>query len=1653
MKKRCFAALMVVIMCITTLLPTNVSIHAEEMETELEFVEFKNNDMESKEIVLEGAVLSEIQTSGTVGDNSGFQWIYDVETKTLTVTGEDSVLYGSQQQKSPFSVINLEINKIIFEDCKFIGSISCLCKHLTNLTDVKFVNCDMSEVTDMSRMFYHCNNLSSIDLSGLDTGNVTDMSAMFYHCDNLSSINLGGLATRNVTDMSYMFYYCGNLGSIDVDNWNTGNVTDMSYMFSYCSNLSSINVSGWNTGNVTDMSYMFSYCSNLSSINVSGWNTGNVTDMSQMFSYCRSLSGIDVGNWDIENVMYMCHMFCYCSSLSSIDIQNWNMRNVKDMYWMFERCKSLDIIYTPIILSEWDVISLPDTFYDTQMNPVTRVTSEHRNKILVKNREQDTIDSKIYTSDIFYGYSKILQSKAFLLQPQMLETVAAVQSEYIESPEFKVTIILSGDIKITSPTEAAWYFMDNCSRENFRYSEQLDAANASFIQAMCDNKSTVFDDAEVIMDFLSSAKIIADWAKEVEKKALDSECYKKNGKSVETYADFTDWMFAYLKDYLTYIDPNDFETLRTKYYTYYSTLSSSFEFTHDAIHFVKGLGTALIMHDCQMAIVKDILKYQDSTTLLYKGMSRYYKQLERGLLINYGIETIYEQIDKFLTCCDEIIVAILAGTTTNVVVAVQGGIQLVCKAIMKINGYHSYDEYIVSTILCEYARNMYSYMEKKAVEFDGCFLNEEIIKYQKAYEYCLAASKLALSESRKFAKFNKQYDQDFVDETIRLFDEESFEKYIERIKDYLMNADDISRWEVEATTETYVIKENNYELALPSDNIEANRIYISNNKIFGNIRLVDSVIGIPEDWTLCVLGDLLVEKNSEFYNEGCLSVANKLECSSNLFKNSGTMQISGNLKLRNTEFCNSGEILVEGNASVTNTDVTNQKKIQINGDLSTAEDSSEIFSSHYYDFKNENAELKVQGNAIIKYCTNIICSNNSIMRVGGNIELKPGSGVTASRDCSITLDNSQLYCDGDIVEGCKDYSSGKLKLLNDAKFFIKGNILFQTGGHYSFEEGTIILEGNDVQELQGIGIYNLEVHNNAGIQLNENLRVYGNLLMNGNPIQDNGNRLLLYEGARLSDDIIYPEIEAIEIENLDYNISCNNIYFTNIHYPDKKTFTIAEDVVLTVYNCFYTKEMYPIIVNNGSVNILEDMNLRYSSKYYNYGQTTTNNLNINYDNGEGVIGSAGTCFYNYNLTNVKENVLLRNAGEIYMVDPSATLFIGGDLKRESNARKYDLQIGYVVLNGKGIQTIDNVEKFGYLEILNDSEEGVVFTKGIKVYTLFNHNRNKYSLANDGNDSTFVDFDGDGMLDHVDDYPMIKWKELKFSGASLTLYDNLTINYKVSKAFFEENGYENPYVKFVFNGEEKIVDKYTIVDDKYVFDFSDIAPNQMSDTISATLYAEFNGIEFASETKEYSVATYCYSMLEKCSADEYAEFRTLLVDLLNYGEKSQIYTDYNIDDLVMRALTAEQKAWGTSVVPEFTSVMDKEYAVIDNPTVIWKGAGLNLQDSVTIRFKIAAESIDGLTIKVTTANKTWKIPSSEFKTTDGGYYIYFDGLNAGQMREPIYLTVYDGETAVSNTVCYSIESYAYSKKDDADEKLVDLINAMMKYGDSAYSYIN
>ena len=291
----------------------------------------------------------------------------------------------------------------------------------------------------------------------------------------------------------------------------------------------------------------------------------------------------------------------------------------------------------------------------------------------------------------------------------------------------------------------------------------------------------------------------------------------------------------------------------------------------------------------------------------------------------------------------------------------------------------------------------------------------------------------------------------------------------------------------------------------------------------------------------------------------------------------------------------------------------------------------------------------------------------------------------------------------------------------------------------------------------------------------------------------------------------------------------------------------------------------------------------------------------------------------------------------------------------------------------------------------------------------------------------------------------------FSGKSISLQDDFSINLYVEKAVFVDGVYGNPYVIFEMDGQQTTVTAYTQKDDYYIFTFDGITPDKMGQKVQATLYADKQeGTQF-SVTKDYSVAEYCYAALELEQATD--AFRRLLVDTLNFGAVCQLYRNSGVpaEELVNADLTEEQRSWGSDeTIRELNSC--REFGS-NNGEVKWYGVSALMGDRVQMRLYFLAEDATDLTVQAESASGEWTL--NDIKAKDGMYYVDFGYLNPAQMNEKVSFTVYQGENAVSSTLDYSIESYAavWVNKTDARPEQVELVKAIIRYGDAAKAYVD
>lgn len=297
--------------------------------------------------------------------------------------------------------------------------------------------------------------------------------------------------------------------------------------------------------------------------------------------------------------------------------------------------------------------------------------------------------------------------------------------------------------------------------------------------------------------------------------------------------------------------------------------------------------------------------------------------------------------------------------------------------------------------------------------------------------------------------------------------------------------------------------------------------------------------------------------------------------------------------------------------------------------------------------------------------------------------------------------------------------------------------------------------------------------------------------------------------------------------------------------------------------------------------------------------------------------------------------------------------------------------------------------------------------------------------------------------------------LRFSAADLKLQNSLIIGFRTNTDIADKDGFTNIRATFQYGQRDLMTVNLAdtdLIDGRYQFLCRYITPSQIGDTVYATLYGTYNGVEYSYQM-EYGVSQYCYNMLANEETSQ--ELKNLMVDMLYYCDAARVYTNYKADESVTTKLTEEQKGY-TTADREYTSVLNAKYKVIENPSASWKAASLVMYHSTRMQLRFAlAEGVDisSVTAKVLvgTEEKTGYI--AEDSDHPGQYRVIIDDIAARQMSDVVYVTLCVGDTAISNTITYSVESYACAKKNDPNAKLNNLVKALMHYGDSAKAYLN
>ena len=317
--------------------------------------------------------------------------------------------------------------------------------------------------------------------------------------------------------------------------------------------------------------------------------------------------------------------------------------------------------------------------------------------------------------------------------------------------------------------------------------------------------------------------------------------------------------------------------------------------------------------------------------------------------------------------------------------------------------------------------------------------------------------------------------------------------------------------------------------------------------------------------------------------------------------------------------------------------------------------------------------------------------------------------------------------------------------------------------------------------------------------------------------------------------------------------------------------------------------------------------------------------------------------------------------------------------------------------------------------------------------------------------------------HFNVYKRVNTKELSsvLLYHSLDLANDISVNYILPKDQFD--GFEQIRMEIdrpIYEGNtlvnwETILMEPVEKGEYYYFIVDDMTAVQMNNILQAVIYAHKDGVDYITESDYYSIGTYAYNQMNKDNSA--AALRRVCAELLRYGSKSQLYKNYRTDALVDASMTETHLSYLTALEDVTFGSVNQILNDLPNAPVKWKGVGLDLQTKVIVRMVLDLSEYEGspedLSVRVDVTDENGMefthvvTECKPYGGIDNLYAFDFTELKAAELRSVLSMTAFAGNTQVSATRVYSVDTYGNGKTGDLEVTC----RALIAYADAAYAY--
>ncbi len=1056
-----------------------------------------------------------------------------------------------------------------------------------------------------------------------------------------------------------------------------------------------------------------------------------------------------------------------------------------------------------------------------------------------ENTTADYVDNEVYVTDMFYGYPLALTAFGGLKShnTKLNVTYAAVQSEYVQTPEFMVSSILSGLKVATNDTELIKYVLDKSVGTNFSESKYLDAANEEFINALCASKYTVNIYKETKTDkMINYTKKLFDFSADTQKLAI-YEKYKDAALEdyPKLYDEIIEYEFAKLKSEVSHVSGSDMDLVKSGYYTYLKSITSTIDDITEIAEIMDGLYTYITTYEYQMEVIDEILAYTDPNSTLYKGMTRLKAQKKATFPVCYAADKIEEDLLKAAAKGVKKAVESHVGKyDVTMYEVIQSVVNTTASILLEGMGLESSDDYFTNLLVMQYANDMYDYMENKInVYFGDVFISEEIVAFEKFYKYYMAASDLAIDKAKAYASFNIEYNEQFIEEN---YSRLSYEEFLTNTKTCLNSSENLDLMLKKFSMDSkYTVDRKTVTIRKPSDVIESSSIYTFNESIYGSLYISNGELIVPKDVTAIIKGDLTLY-GSTIKVQGTLVVEGEIYSKEAIINVTGNLSAYGQAQLYNSDLYVDGETIFKEDVIVKETVLLGDKykrQITVNGKI-VAEKDFNIHAVKVYML--DGSEVTVHGLLYMK------TGDNGNIGWFGYCDLYIHDAVLNVNDVNADFTRGDIRDD---IYASIHMNSEKSKII------VGGDFVFWGGADLT--KGKVVFNGTDIQTVKNVSLGYAEINNVKGISLEGYLRIYGNCYTNGYEINQNGKTVYIYENANIYGESHFEKI-VLNDANIKTTISCDELEGSGVIHESGKL--IISD------SCTLKKQL----VNYGEITTLCDISMyNVQDKLYNYGiiecggdfyhsrDSVVNNYVSISIKGDLVIQNGKqwdeTYFNNYSVVRVGGSILTKSWNYFKLLDEKAVLYISGDCKFNGS-----IESGTVILNGTKEQIF---AKETVKNIIIDNPNGIRLGNNLNLYGSITTNNNPvymnsyYLYFNTGSASTEdynlsnICFNGIDIDKSVDcDNLLISKNTNIMNGINVHVRNDLLVDYS-----FSINNYGSVTVE-----NDIILNHKNVKDDFYkkTTSYNDFGKTDVKGNLSTRLYAQYSGVSDDAELRAYGL---------------------------------------------------------------------------------------------------------------------------------------------------------------------------------------------------------